>query len=127
MEDRLLLVRQVRPTTDPGTTYELPGGSVAMGETAVDAALRELREEAGIVGTSGNLICTLDMDLDRSVHQTSLVEVNDCIVNDQLDSELASEWLELDAALEMVIGKSISHAPTVVAVLLQIIKQRRCC
>jgi 8-oxo-dGTP pyrophosphatase MutT (NUDIX family) len=120
---RILLVRQVRPTSTPGTTYELPGGSVAMGETVIDAALRELREEAGVVAASGTLILTLDMDLDRSVHQTSLIEVNECVINDDLVPELAPEWLELDTAFNMVRERTISHAPTVVAVLLQLLKR----
>ncbi len=125
MEGRILLVRQVRSASAPGTTYELPGGSVAIGETAVDAALRELREEAGVVATGGTLILTLDMDLDRSVHQTSLVEVNKCIVHNDLNPELMPEWLELDVALDMVLERTITHAPTVVAVLLQVMKRRR--
>jgi len=94
-----------------------------MGETVIDAALRELREEAGVVAASGTLILTLDMDLDRSVHQTSLVEVNECVVNDGLVPELAPEWFELDTAFNMVREGTISHAPTVVAVLLQVLKQ----
>lgn len=96
---------------------------MAIGETAVDAALRELREEGGVVAASGTLILTLDMDLDKSVHQTSLVEVNECIINDDLVPELAPEWLELDAALNMVLERTISHGPTVVAVLLQVLKR----
>jgi 8-oxo-dGTP pyrophosphatase MutT (NUDIX family) len=123
VENRILLVRQVRLASSPGTTYELPGGSIALGEDAVDAALRELREEAGVVAASGTLILTLDMDLDRSAHQTSLVEVDECLVNNDLDPELISEWLDLDAALDMVLARTISHAPTVVAVLMQIIKR----
>jgi 8-oxo-dGTP diphosphatase len=41
--DRLLLVRR----RDTGT-WELPGGRVDVGESAVDAAVRETREEAGV-------------------------------------------------------------------------------
>src|SRR5215212_9055650 len=41
--ERLLLVRRC----DSGT-WELPGGRVDIGETAVDAAIRETAEEAGV-------------------------------------------------------------------------------
>ena len=41
--DRLLLVRR----RDTGT-WELPGGRVDVGESAVDAAVRDTREEAGV-------------------------------------------------------------------------------
>ena len=44
---RLLLVRRC----DSGT-WELPGGRVDVGETAVDAAVRETAEEAGVRVTS---------------------------------------------------------------------------
>lgn len=49
-EGRVLLFR-TRDVTAPelGEWWELPGGGIDPGETYLDAALRELREEAGIV------------------------------------------------------------------------------
>jgi 8-oxo-dGTP pyrophosphatase MutT (NUDIX family) len=44
-----LLVRQFRPATG-GETIELPAGLIDKGESAEEAALRELREECGYVG-----------------------------------------------------------------------------
>ncbi|MFJ6198865.1 NUDIX hydrolase [Micromonospora sp. NPDC092111] len=55
-DDRILLFH----TRDPehprlGTWWELPGGGVDPGETHVQTALRELREETGFVVTAGQL------------------------------------------------------------------------
>jgi ADP-ribose pyrophosphatase YjhB (NUDIX family) len=47
-EGRVLLVRQSYATR----RWTLPGGGVKRGETMRDAALREVREEAGVVATA---------------------------------------------------------------------------
>jgi 8-oxo-dGTP diphosphatase len=51
LEERLLLVRRC----DSGA-WELPGGRVDIGESAVDAAIRETAEEAGIRVTVTGLV-----------------------------------------------------------------------
>jgi ADP-ribose pyrophosphatase len=50
--NRLILVEQERPTFAPARTLELPAGLVDDGESAVDAARRELFEETGYVASS---------------------------------------------------------------------------
>uniref|UniRef100_A0A7S0IYY5 Nudix hydrolase domain-containing protein n=1 Tax=Calcidiscus leptoporus TaxID=127549 RepID=A0A7S0IYY5_9EUKA len=46
-----ILVRQFRPPVEK-TTLELPAGLIDPGESAEEAALRELREETGFVGSA---------------------------------------------------------------------------
>jgi 8-oxo-dGTP pyrophosphatase MutT (NUDIX family) len=49
-EERLVLVRQFRPPLD-AKTIEFPAGLIDAGETPGEAALRELEEETGFIGT----------------------------------------------------------------------------
>ncbi|MFN3200645.1 MAG: NUDIX hydrolase [Bradymonadia bacterium] len=50
----VLFVQRSARTSRPGQ-WCLPGGRIHGGEDSGDAALRELREETGLVGTLGNL------------------------------------------------------------------------
>ena len=50
----IILVEQSRHLF--GTTYEVPSGAINPGESPVEAAGRELREEAGLVARSLQLL-----------------------------------------------------------------------
>lgn len=54
VDDHVLLFHTHDPTyPELGSWWELPGGGIEAGETLVDAAVRELGEEAGIAVDSG--------------------------------------------------------------------------
>ena len=58
-EGRVLLVQR-RKEPNAGT-WGFPGGHVELGETALDAAVRELAEETGVVATARHYLTNLDV------------------------------------------------------------------
>ena len=74
---RVMLTQRRADTAFP-LTWEFPGGKIEQGESASEAAMRELQEETGIDGTfvkPGELICTVSMYVDA---------VNDMVTMDFL-------------------------------------------
>ena len=70
-EDTILLLQTFRRNQ---TVWELPGGGIERGETPEEAALRELKEECGIVGVIARPLNTIHCK-DGSVEYVFLVDV----------------------------------------------------
>jgi ADP-ribose diphosphatase len=56
---------------------ELPGGVIDEGETAVEAGIRELREETGFVAASFEQLGSLDVDASKAANQAHLFLARD--------------------------------------------------
>ena len=65
---QVVLVRQWRQGVRR-ITLELPGGAIDSGETPVEAAARELREETGLAAASLELLGSFDVDTSKASTQ----------------------------------------------------------
>jgi ADP-ribose pyrophosphatase len=119
-ETNVVLVRQYRYVFDENHRWEMPTGGVKSGETLMDAAHRELREEVGYDAAQLDPICTYYTS--KSVVQ----EVAHLYLGRNLTQVQAipdeTEFLEVDIfpfdqVLQMVLQSEIRDSMTMLAVL----------
>lgn len=110
-DNHILLVRR-RNAPDAGL-WGYPGGHVELGETALNAAVRELFEETGIVGKSKKYLTNIDFierdDDGLVIHHYLLAAVLcDYISGDPTAGDDASDarWISIRDVLENRISAS---------------------
>jgi 8-oxo-dGTP diphosphatase len=80
-----------------GGTWALPGGAIREGETAVDGALREANEEAGVPASAVRVLDSSVLDLGVWTYTTIIaetIESFDAIIGDAESEALA--WVPVD-------------------------------
>jgi 8-oxo-dGTP pyrophosphatase MutT (NUDIX family) len=113
-DDRVLLVGQHRYTLDT-YSWELPEGGVPPGESALDGARRELREETGVEADGWRVLVRFDLSNSIS-DETGVVFAARAVAHGAASpdptEELAVRWVAFDEALAMVRDGGITDAMT---------------
>jgi 8-oxo-dGTP pyrophosphatase MutT (NUDIX family) len=116
--DRVLLVGQHRYTLD-AYSWEIPEGGVPVGETALDGARRELREETGIDAATWRELARSHLSNSVSDELAVLYLATDLTAGDATPDGtevLDVRWLPFGEVLEMILDGRITDALTVLAV-----------
>ena len=123
--DRLLLVEQYRHATGR-RLLELPAGTLDVeGEGSMDAAKRELAEEADVVGATWTTLLRLAMTPGHSSERievfvaTGLSAVADAdrATREAEEADMAQWWIPFADAVDAALEGRISDAKTVAAIL----------
>lgn len=118
-QDRTVLVGQHRYTLDT-YSWEIPEGGVPDGESALEGAQRELREETGLEATDWRELCRLDLS-NSVTDETAVLFVATGLRHGEAAPEptesLTLRWVPFDEAVEMTRDGRITDVLTVVAIL----------
>jgi ADP-ribose pyrophosphatase len=111
-DERVPLVRQYRPAVD-AMSLELPSGHLDPGETAADAARRELLEETGC--RARELVSLGEMFVDSGRLQTRqegffAPDVDVVGTTSSGEEQLEIVFVELSAIRDLVAGGELRHA-----------------
>jgi 8-oxo-dGDP phosphatase len=117
-DDRIVLVGQHRYTLD-AYSWEIPEGGVPAGETALDGARRELREETGVEAATWNELARVDLSNSISDEQAVLflaTGLSHGPAEPDPTEALEIRWLPFDEALAMTLDGRITDVMSVTAI-----------
>ncbi|MGH2474046.1 MAG: NUDIX domain-containing protein, partial [Candidatus Limnocylindrales bacterium] len=116
--DRVLLVGQHRYALD-AYSWEIPEGGVPLGETALEGARRELREETGIEAATWSELARSHLSNSVSDELAVLYLATGLTAGEATPDgteALDIRWLPFDEVLRMTLDGAITDALTVLAV-----------
>lgn len=111
--NQFLLVLRANPPAQH--MYAFPGGRLEAGETAANAALRELEEETGIIGTSARPHATYDLNASGALGKPAyhltvfMVDEPGDITPRPLDDAADLGWFTIDEARALSMPPSMHH------------------
>ncbi|MBC7631247.1 NUDIX hydrolase [Aeromicrobium sp.] len=132
-DDRLLLVEQYRHPVGR-RLFEIPAGTLDVpGESPLDAAMRELAEEADVIATGWESMLHLLATPGYSTEEWEIFRATDLSPVPEADrtsreaeeSEMAQWWVPFDDVVDAVLAGRIRDSMTVSAVLAaQVLRSR---
>jgi 8-oxo-dGTP pyrophosphatase MutT (NUDIX family) len=117
-QDRIVLVGQHRYTLD-ADSWEIPEGGVPIGESPLEGARRELREETGVEAGTWQELARVDLSNSISDERAVLFLATDLTQGDaepEPTEALEVRWVPFDEALAMTIDGRITDVMSVAAI-----------
>jgi 8-oxo-dGTP pyrophosphatase MutT (NUDIX family) len=117
-DGRLLLVGQHRYTLDE-YSWEIPEGGVDEGESLVDGARRELREETGYDATAWRQLCRITLSNSVTDERGALFLAEGLVPGEaapEATEELVLRWATLDEVFAEIAAGGIHDVMTIAAV-----------
>ncbi|MFO0723028.1 MAG: NUDIX hydrolase [Myxococcota bacterium] len=111
-EGRVVFIRQYRVGTRR-VTLEIPGGMVDPGETPLDAAIRELREETGYQAGRVRALGAIEPNPAIQNNRCHSFLAEDCVLSHAQEQDEAEdievELMELARVPALIVSGAISH------------------
>ena len=116
--DKVLLVRQYRFLIHD-MSWELPGGGRASDESYEQAAIRECKEEAGIVCHALTPVIEYQQGIDTTLCPAQIFECTDFTESAKFENDETDErkWFPLTEAVDMVLDGRIEDSLTIIGLL----------